>query len=81
MPQSLQEELACMPDTLDPDERFFLDSDDDGHWYVVPKSKEDEWYKWLGIDRSLVVVEEAPEWVIEVGGAPSLVTFSNPVVE
>lgn len=31
-------------------ERFFLSNDNDGHWFVVPYSRKQEWNDWLDID-------------------------------
>ena len=57
-------------------ERFFLSSDNDGHWYVVSVSIEEEWYKWLDLGDD--DPPEYPEGARPVGGAPSLITFTDP---
>lgn len=66
--------------------KFVLVSDDDGHWYVCPKGKrgEAERYFEAVADFWSVVREEGddtepsrPDWLDAVGGAPSLVEFSN----
>lgn len=56
--------------------RYFLDQDDDGHWYVVPTDKRVQWEQWFGsddYDTGLV-----PEFAIELGHDPSLVSFTDP---
>lgn len=54
-------------------ELFILTSDDDGHWYVIPKAKEREFSAW--VDRC--GDEEPPDWCESVGGSPSLVEFEK----
>lgn len=58
--------------------RFKMVSDDDGHRYVVPVEKVEEFGRW---------VEAGPYWEgwqgedfndYAIGGAPSLVTFESP---
>lgn len=61
--------------TPKPRERYFLGSDNSGHWYVVPVSKTDEWDMWNNLDEDDEAAWEAPEWAKRVGGSPTLVTF------
>lgn len=56
--------------------RFFLDSDADGHWYVVPENKRAEWQAWVNCDDE--DSWQVPDYAKAVGGAPSLVTFTDP---
>ena len=63
------------------EERYTLEQDDDGHWYIVPCRVIREFENWL----SKCGEEEFdpygfPEGVEKVGGAYNLVTFTNPVV-
>jgi hypothetical protein len=51
---------------------FFIDSDDDAHWYVVEWDKKDEWEKWLDSDS-----DEVPNYAIPIHGHPSLVSFNE----
>jgi len=57
-------------------DRFFLDSDDDGHWYLVPLDIKEEWIEWnnLGTD-------EPPEGVQELGSHPNVVSFLSPDID
>ena len=67
--------------------RFVFTKDDDGHWYVIPADKQDEaaayfdavYNFWGGSSADENTTEpDRPEWLMDVGGAPSLVTFSSP---
>lgn len=67
--------------------RYCLVSDDDGHWYVVPAGKLEEWhtfidafYRWNeheGVDPE----PRQPDWVRELGCSPELLTFERPEVD
>lgn len=58
-------------------------SDDDGHHYVIPRAKEDEFEAWIKAVTAYWggpsdYVGEAPdklEWADPIGGSPSLVEF------
>jgi len=52
-------------------DRHVLVEDDDGHWYVIPRSRLKDFYNWLSSDES----GSEPDWVKRVGGSPSLVSF------
>jgi len=52
-------------------ERHVLAEDDDGHWYVIPRSRLKDFYNWLSSDES----GSEPDWAKRVGGSPSLVSF------
>lgn len=54
---------------------YFLDQDNDGHWYIIPLNKINEWNNWFNsedYDNGIV-----PDYVEEVGGCPSNVIFKN----
>lgn len=62
---------------------YVLTSDDDGHWYVCPADREEEFHGILaaigeywepGSDHE-GEPPQIPNWVREVGGSPSLVRF------
>lgn len=53
--------------------RYRLDSDDDGHWYIVPDDKHAEFDAYI-FDPDM---NEFPEGIIPVNGHPSLITFEN----
>lgn len=53
--------------------RYLLTQDDDCHWYVIPADKQDEFDDFIyGDDHN-----EWPDWAHRVGGAPSMVTFTD----
>lgn len=61
-------------------ERYYLSADNDCHWYVVPLARKAEWEAWLDIPEDDERAWEPPDFAIAVGGAPCLVTFSEPVI-
>lgn len=56
---------------------FFLSTDNDSHWYVIPVEKETEWAEFLELDPDDEASWDIPEWAEAVGGAPSLIVFNN----
>jgi hypothetical protein len=59
--------------------RFYLDSDGDGHWYIVPLDRASDWETFLESvsDGDCLPL---PDWVRPVGGSPTRVTFSDPQI-
>lgn len=57
-------------------EYFFLSSDQDGHNFVVPSSKRDEWNAWLDLDQNTPEAWEVPEWAHPLNG-PQSIEFQN----
>lgn len=55
-----------------PVKRYYLDNDDDGHWYVVPLEQRATFNEWLTKDEA-----ETPPGVVAIGGPPSGVTFTD----
>lgn len=49
---------------------YYLDSDDDGHWYVVPLEQRRAFSRWLDCPDS-----DPPPGVVDIGGSPSMVIF------
>ncbi len=58
--------------------RYFIDTDNDSHWFVIPFPLEAEWNAWLDISPDDERSWEAPEWARPINGDPSLVTFTDP---
>lgn len=58
------------------DTRFALVRDGDGHWYVIPADKMAEWEVWAASDD-----EDEPAYSNRLSGSPSLLTFTNPVID
>lgn len=48
-----------MDDRVD---RFFLDCDNSGHWYLVPVRIRPEWNAWLGLPSNNEASRTPPEW-------------------
>lgn len=61
-----------------PLKRFYLDTDNDSHWFIIPLTRKAEWEKWLELDQDTEAAWLAPKFAIEVGGSPNSVTFSQP---
>ena len=57
--------------------RYLLQQDDDGHWYVIPADKRDEFDTWLSDG---YVTQPQPTWAWQVGGHPNNVTFTEPEI-
>lgn len=60
-------------------DRHMLVEDDDGHWYVIPRSKLKEFHTWLS--REEAELGGTPEYAKRVGGSPSLVSFRDFEIE
>ena len=56
-------------------DRHVLVEDDDGHWYVIPRSRLKDFYNWLSSDEADMGI--SPDWAKTVGGSPSLVSFAE----
>lgn len=54
---------------------YILVTDNDSHWYVIPKSAEHDWHRWC--ESSSYVDDDTPFYAEAVGGAPSLVVFDS----
>lgn len=61
-----------------PTERFFLSTDNDSHWYLVPVAKAAEWEEWSAIPEDDERAWDAPDFAKPLGGALGLVTFVDP---
>ncbi len=60
------------------EQRYIIDSDDDGHWYVMPADKREEFEDWWANDGE----GDQPEGVSMLPGHPAnFVFFTNPVNE
>lgn len=59
----------------EPEKRYCVVSDDDGHHYVIEADHQDEWFTLTDDE-----INDGPEWAWSVGGAPNMVTFTNPLI-
>lgn len=65
---------------------YCIVGDDDGHDYVIPWDKTEEFHKWVDnnalsygecdYEQSLEVLSK-PKWAYEIGGSPSCVVFPS----
>ena len=65
-------------------QRFYLDQDDDSHWFLVPVDKKEEFSAYVEQFQSDDYYDNElplPEGVEQIGGSYTLVTFENPVIE
>lgn len=62
-------------------ERYFLDQDQDCHWYVIPVSHRVDWLNWNSQDPNDERYWTPPDFAKPLGGSHTLVTFENPVIE
>lgn len=60
--------------------KYFLSTDCDGHWFVVPVVKKEEWNAWTSLGEDDENAWEAPEWAYSVGGSPEQVEFEFPKI-
>ncbi|MET0417268.1 MAG: hypothetical protein ABW022_14750 [Actinoplanes sp.] len=54
--------------------RYLLDSDDDGHWYLIPEMEHPAFGDWVQTEGA----DPMPAGVIPLGSHPNTVTFENP---
>lgn len=65
----------------DTPKRYFLDTDNNDHWYVVPVELKAEWDAWMDLPGDDERVCEAPEGIVRLEVSHTLVTFTDPVIE
>jgi hypothetical protein len=57
--------------------RYFLDNDEDHHYYVIPADKKDEWEKYVDDPEN----NSLPYGCIAVNGHVNRVSFTDPQVQ
>jgi hypothetical protein len=55
--------------------KYMLITDDDGHWYIIPSLKGNDWYTFL--EDPEMPYKALPSWAKPVGGSYALVTFDE----
>jgi hypothetical protein len=60
-------------------QRYFLAQDGSCHWFLVPEDKRCEWEAWANLPEE--EQQCAPEFAKWLEGDPSLVTFTDPIVD
>lgn len=58
--------------------RYFLDRDNSGHWYVVPERYRTEWEAWVELPEEDEASWEVPAYARALGTALSCCTFTDP---
>ena len=61
-------------------EEYFLGQDGACHWYVVPVAHRADWDEWCNLSEDDERAWDPPSFARAIGGSPSLVTFSFPVL-
>jgi len=56
--------------------KYFLSTDNSGHWYIVDADHREEWEEWCELDDNDERGWEAPDFAYSVGGCPGQVEFS-----
>ncbi len=59
--------------------RFFLDQDNDGHWYLVDASKRAEWAEWLELPNDDARAWEGPKFARQID-RPQDIEFTEPLI-
>lgn len=53
--------------------------DDNGHQYLIPVSRQDEWDAWMQIPSDDPASWEAPEFAVRIEGG--VLSFTNPQID
>ncbi|MCK5610163.1 hypothetical protein KAR91_50280 [Candidatus Pacearchaeota archaeon] len=56
---------------------FFIDCDDDGHWYIVPEQHREQWDEWHNLNSDDENSWEVPSFAIQIGGPIDQVIFKE----
>lgn len=56
--------------------RFYLDTDNDSHWYVVPYNKRHEWNEFVQLDPDNPEAWDVPEYATPIDN-PHMLTFDK----
>ena len=56
--------------------KFFMDQDDDAHWYLVDNAVRDAWFAWLKIPSDDERAWTPPEGAERLHGPPSMILFT-----
>jgi len=58
-------------------EYYFLDSDDDGHWYVVKECYRQKWDEWRNLDENDERSWSPPPFAVMLGVHPNQIVFCS----
>lgn len=59
--------------------KYYLDTDNDGHWYIIPVDCKKEFEDWRGLDPDDEKSWDVPKFAHSIGGNPNSVHFENPI--
>lgn len=74
--QEVAWEIERLRNQCNGEQSFFLDRDNDGHWYIVDNQRRSEWEAFLAIPSNDCASWNVPDYARPVGGAPNTVAFS-----
>lgn len=57
--------------------RYFLDSDDDGHWYIIQAHHRPEWVLWRNLDPDNPEAWKTPPFADRLNGHPDQIEFGS----
>jgi len=61
--------------------KYFLDTDQDSHWYLVEAEHRDEWNAWCDLDQDDEASWTPPPFAKSIGGHPGNIEFLLPELE
>lgn len=59
------------------EEEYMLQQDNDGHWYVIPSNKEEEFCEWLDGNPDDEEYWTEPDFAVALGGSYTMVKFKS----
>ena len=66
--------------TSTPAPTYFLDCDEDGHWYLIPTDFRHGWNEWVNLPYDEDNPAKLPASVVCLDGGPHRVSFSHPII-
>ena len=67
--------LELWKDKEDKEKKFFLDTDGDGHWYLIEADHRKEWEEWHNLSPDDETSWEAPYFAKPINGCPTQIEF------
>lgn len=55
---------------------WFLSRDGDGHWFVIPTHRRNDWNEWRNLDEDNEQFNIVPDFAVPINGMPERVEFS-----
>lgn len=59
--------------------RYYIDRDEDGHWYLIPVELEVDWMRYLEMSEEWTSIVPLPEGIRELDSYTTL-TFTDPEI-